>query len=113
MWKLWKKKLTACWARLVAKRDLWKTCEKAGKSRSPAHFGTKTVSGDGVMFSTKSGLIFHRFFHRQDFLRSGMENWEWELVTTTDNSECRVRQPAEYFDSRVRIFPADAPARHE
>ena len=27
----------------------------------------------------------------------------------TDNSDCRVRQPAEYFDSRVRIFPADAP----
>jgi hypothetical protein len=36
LWKLWKKKLTACWASLFAKNYLWKTCGKAGAVVSPS-----------------------------------------------------------------------------
>ncbi|MEG3953897.1 hypothetical protein [Microcoleus sp. herbarium2] len=36
LWKLWKKKLTACWALLVAKNYLWKTCGKAGAVDRPS-----------------------------------------------------------------------------
>ncbi|MEG3976988.1 hypothetical protein QT970_20540 [Microcoleus sp. herbarium8] len=41
-----------------------------------AHFSKKMVLGDRVKFSTNKGQIFHRFFHRLDFLLLGMENWE-------------------------------------
>ena len=36
LWKLWKKKLTACWASLGAKNYLWKTCGKAGAVDRPS-----------------------------------------------------------------------------
>jgi hypothetical protein len=35
LWKLWKKKLTVCWASLLAKNYLWKTCGKAGAVDRP------------------------------------------------------------------------------
>ncbi|MFS8119734.1 MAG: hypothetical protein ACMG55_14780 [Microcoleus sp.] len=53
LWKLWKNKIIACCALVVAHECLWKTCGKAGKSRSPFHFPKKTVLDDGVTFSTK------------------------------------------------------------
>jgi hypothetical protein len=36
LWKLWKKKLTACGASLFAKNYLWKTCGKAGAVDRPS-----------------------------------------------------------------------------
>src|SRR4028118_232587 len=45
--------------------NLW----KSWWGRSPVGFGAKTILSDRVKFSTNSGQIFHRFFHRPDRIR--------------------------------------------
>ena len=81
--------------------NLWKSWEKP----IARPFGYKNCLGRSSHVFHKIRANFPQVFPQARFSVMG----NGESGRTTVNSDCRVRQPAEYFDSRVRIFPADAP----
>ena len=81
-----------------------KLVEKLGKADRPPIWVQKLSRAIESCFPQNKGKFSTGFSTGKIFCDGNGESGR-----TTVNSDCRVRQPAKYFDSRVRIFPADAP----